>query len=148
VISKPLVLKFLQIKPLQNALYGRLSGRRHSCSCSRRCAPNPGGARHAEGVILREPGWVRLGESGRRTGNFRGETEKVPSPEPSSTKFARRRPQSAKSYTKGGPGCFTGSCRFEGAGQVFRTIVSLVRIILLAAISNAKPDYSASLSMQ
>jgi hypothetical protein len=53
---------------------------------------------------------------GRRTGNFRGDTEKVPSPEPSSTKFARRRPQSAKSYTKGGPGCFTGSCRLEGSG--------------------------------
>jgi serine/threonine protein kinase len=96
---------------------------------------------HKKGLVHRDikPSniMVSLEEKAARTAKIidLGLAKAIPSPEPSSTKFARRRPQSAKSYTKGGPGCFKGSCRLEGVGQIFRTIVSLVRIMLLAAIT-------------
>ena len=69
-------------------------------------------------------------------------------PARSSTKFARRRSQSAKTLSQAVPAPSQPATGFEGAGQIFRSIVLLVKMVLLAPVLTTKPDYSAYFAIQ
>ena len=79
VISKLYVPKFLEVKLLQNTLFGRLSRRRYSCTGGRpwvRC--KSGVSQVATGVVLGEPGFAKENEEGETALGLDG--EKVFSP--------------------------------------------------------------------